>query len=495
MGTIPSPTAILARFGSDGAGFYLGNVGVTALEALTGYLIGVGAALAVAVVVLMLPRLTGVAMQVAVISYCVPLVAIGPIVYLIIGAPDAGRPSGTAVVLAAMGVFFTTLVGALLGLASVDRRSLEVVDAFGGTRWSRLFRVQLISAVPAIINALKIAAPSAVLGAILGEYVGGVDKGLGPALLSAQQNMDVERTWALAITSAALAGAWFALMSVLAAVVNRLGWRAHAAGMPASPPAGRGAAVKSVLGGLASVLVILLAWPLVLWALDVSPFVGKTPMQLWTYLVVDEKGTERVVTLLGELGVTLQDAGLGFVAGLGIALLAAVLFQFVPPLQSGFMPIAILLQSVPLIAMAPVIILVLGRGPATVAAMAGLIVFFPALVNISAALREAPAALTDLVSVYGAGRVRELLLVRLPACLPAVFASIRIALPGAIAGALLAEWLATGKGLGYAIISALGRGDNTQVWACVVLVTGASLVLYGLAAQAEKLVARVWGGA
>ena len=458
-GTIPAPLDILGQFGRDGIGFYLTNAAVTALEALSGYLIGVGAAIG---------EPSGTAVVLAAL----------------------GEPSGTAVVLAALGVFFTTLVGALLGLSSVDPRSLEVVDAFGATRWTRLFRVQLFSAIPSIINALKIAAPSAVLGAILGEYVGGVDKGLGPALVSAQQGMDVGRTWALAITSAALAGAWFALMSLFAAIVNRLGWRSHLGAAPAAPPRSRTAGLKAIVGGVVSLVVIVAAWWGALVAFDVSPYVGKTPLQLWEYLVVAEEGPSRVAKLAGELLVTLQDAMIGFVAGLAIALVAAVLFQLVPALQKGFMPIAILLQSVPLVAMAPVIILVLGRGTATVAAMAGLIVFFPALVNISSALKEAPAALTDLVQVYGAGRIKEVFIVRLPACLPALFASIRIALPGAIAGALLAEWLATGKGLGYAIISSLGRGDNTQVWACVVLITAASLLLYAVAAQVERFVAR-----
>jgi len=497
LGTIPTPGAVLAKLWTDGGPFYLLNVGVTALEALQGYAIGVGLAVVIAVLVLLIPRLSGVAMQVAVISYCIPIVAIGPVIYLIVGAPLSGQPSGTAVVLAVLSVFFTTLVGSLLGLSSVDPRSLDLVDAYGGGKWSRLFRVQIVSAVPSFINALKIAAPAAVLGAILGEYVGGVDRGLGPALVSAQQSMDVERTWALAIVAAALAGAWFGLMSLIGALVTRLGWRSDTVAVTDPSDASKGARglLLSLGGGALSLIVILLAWPASLWALDVSPFVGKTPLQVWEYLVTDSDASANLSVLLGALGQTLADAGLGFAAGLGGAILVAALFTILPSAEHAFMPIAMLMRSVPLVAMAPVIILVFGRGTLTIAVMGGLIVFFPALVNLTFALRSTPAAMTDLAQVYGAGRAKELLLVRLPACVPALFSSIRIAVPGAIAGALLAEWLATGQGIGYSIISAIGTSDNTQVWACVVLVTGASLALYGLATLAERATYRRWGTA
>ncbi len=488
LGTVPTPGAILGRLWDDGTAFYLVNLAVTALEALQGYSIGVGLALAIAVIVLLLPRLTGIAMQVAVISYCIPIVAIGPVIYLIVGAPSIGEPSGTAIVLAAMSVFFTTLVGALLGLGSVDPRAIDLVTAYGGSKWTLLWRVQLISAVPAIVNALKIAAPAAILGAILGEYVGGVDRGLGPALVSAQQSMDVERTWALALVSAALAGAWYGLVSAFGAIVHRLGWRADATGgsaTAAAAPVGT-RIVRSLGSGALSVAVVLVAWPVALSLLGVSPYVGKTPVQVWEFLTTDEGATANAARLLAALGQTLADAGIGFAAGLAGAILLAAFFVITPAIEHAFLPFAMLMRSVPLVAMAPVIILIFGRGILTIAIMGGLIVFFPALVTIASALRSTPPAMTDLVQVYGARRLREMLIVRFPAAVPAIFASIRVAVPGAIAGALLTEWLATGRGIGYAIIAAIGRSANTEVWACVALVTGASLALYGLASLAEQ---------
>ncbi len=83
--------------------------------------------------------------------------------------------------------------------------------------------------------------------------------------------------------------------------------------------------------------------------------------------------------------------------------------------------------------------------------------------------------------------------VAFPSALPALFASVRISVPGAITGALLAEWLATGEGIGYAIVSAAARSQINQVWSLVVVITLVSLVLYLLAQLVESVVLARFG--
>ncbi|WP_232466145.1 MULTISPECIES: ABC transporter permease subunit [unclassified Diaminobutyricimonas] len=218
--TIPTPWAVVVQAIEDGTGFYWRNLSVTLAEAGVGYLWGNGLALVVAALVLVLPATRGIAMQLAVISYCIPIVAIGPVVRIIIGSPASGEPSGTAIFLAAMSVFFTTVVGALLGLRSADKSALDLVSVYGGGRWQQLIKVQLIAALPAILNALKVAAPAAVLGAVLGEYIGGVDAGLGPAMINAQQSLEVARVWGVALVSGLAAGAGYAVFALLAKLVT-----------------------------------------------------------------------------------------------------------------------------------------------------------------------------------------------------------------------------------------------------------------------------------
>ncbi|MBP6187170.1 MAG: ABC transporter permease subunit [Rhodoluna sp.] len=220
VGAIPTPPEVLVQFFEDGVRFFAKNATVTLAEAGLGFLWGNLAALALAAVALTLPKLENLATQIAVITYCIPIVAIGPIIRLVVGAPGPGEPAGAAVSLAALSVFFTTMVGALTGVKSADKAALDVVTVFGGNSWHRLIKVQLLSALPSILAALRIAAPAAFLGAILGEYVGGPDVGFGPAMVNAQQSLEVARVWALALVSGAIAGAAYALVGLVSRFVT-----------------------------------------------------------------------------------------------------------------------------------------------------------------------------------------------------------------------------------------------------------------------------------
>lgn len=210
-GSIPTPWSVAAVFPKNGFGLYWTNASVTVWSAVQGFIWGNLVAIALSMTVLMMPRLEGVITQVAVISYCIPLTAIGPVV-LIISNPGSRT---TSIFLAAMSCFFTTVVGCLLGFRSADRSALDLVRAYGGGKWMQLRKVQLIAALPSLFAALKIAAPAALLGAVLGEYFGGVDSGLGVAITSAQTNVNVPQLWALALLSGAIAGVWYVLIGLI----------------------------------------------------------------------------------------------------------------------------------------------------------------------------------------------------------------------------------------------------------------------------------------
>ena len=214
-GAIPTPWQVLGQMGADGAGFYWRNAAVTLAEAGAGYAWGNAFALLLAFGVLLLPGLERLATQLAVVTYCLPVVAVGPVIFIVLGPPRSGESSGTAVALAALSVFFTTMVSALAGLKAADKACLDIVTVFGGRRIHQLLKVRLIAALPAVLAALKIAAPAALLGAILGEYVGGVDRGLGPAMVNAQQTLEVARVWGVAFVCALLAGAAYAVLGLV----------------------------------------------------------------------------------------------------------------------------------------------------------------------------------------------------------------------------------------------------------------------------------------
>jgi ABC-type nitrate/sulfonate/bicarbonate transport system permease component len=217
---IPTPPQVIAEFFATGGEFYIRNFSVTLAEAGIGYVWGNGLALLLSALVLIVPRLEGVVMQIAIITYCIPIVAIGMLVVVIVPVPGAGQPSGTAIFLAALSCFFTTVVGALLGLKASDKSSLDLVSVYGGSRFTQLRKVRLIAALPAILNALQIAVPAAFLGAVLGEFFGKVTLGVGPAMIAAQQALNSPRVWDVALVSGAVALAGFGLVGLLTRAVT-----------------------------------------------------------------------------------------------------------------------------------------------------------------------------------------------------------------------------------------------------------------------------------
>ncbi|WP_330184562.1 ABC transporter permease subunit [Nocardia sp. NBC_01503] len=209
-GTVPGPWQVLHTMYTDGWSLYGPNFKVTAWGALQGFVWGNTLAIVLALLVVLIPPIEMLVTQLAILSYCTPLLALGPIILVVFG----GRTP--TVFLAAMYCFFPTMVGAVSGLRSADGTSLDLVRAYGGGRWQRMRRVQLIAALPNTLAALKIAAPSAVLGAIIGEYLGGVDSGIGVALTAAQTAYNVPRTWGMALAAAALAGLGYAVVALIA---------------------------------------------------------------------------------------------------------------------------------------------------------------------------------------------------------------------------------------------------------------------------------------
>jgi ABC-type nitrate/sulfonate/bicarbonate transport system permease component len=115
-------------------------------------------------------------------------------------------------------------------------------------------------------------------------------------------------------------------------------------------------------------------------------------------------------------------------------------------------------------------------------------VFFPALVTIVHGLRSAPSLAVDVVAVYGGGPRRVLTKVALPGALPYLFAAARLSVPSALVGALVTEWLATGQGIGGAILSDIGAFGYLHLWASIIVLTAVSVVLYTLLGAAETFV-------
>ncbi len=261
--------------------------------------------------------------------------------------------------------------------------------------------------------------------------------------------------------------------------------------------------LTAVITVIVALVVLVGIWAVLLRIFDVSTFVGKTPIDVWNYLFSDQppKGVRPASLTAAEaraeafaaLGTTLVDAGIGFVSGMVAATAIAVGFVLYRPFEFAFMPIAMLLRSVPLVAMAPVLLLMFGQGNLGIAVIAAIVVLFPALVNIVVGLRGASPQALDVIRVNGGSPLTQLTKVRMPSALPQFFASVRISVPGAIVGAMLAEWLVGFDGMGGVLSGYKGSGNYGGVWTIVVFAVMSSIILYAVATIIEAAVLTKWG--
>ena len=479
--SIPAPLRVAQQIAEDRS-YLAENSAVTLREAMVGYLWGNAAAIMLAVVFVQSRTAERALLRLAIASYCVPLVAIAPV--LVVALPGDG-PKYT---LAALAVFFTTLVATIVGLRSSDPTSLEVVRASGGTSWQALRFVRLRSALPSLFAGLCVAAPAALLGAAIGEYLG-ASRGLGVALVQAQSSFEVERTWALALTMSALAGLLYALTSVCARLLTPWSTSTQTVGStPSVEQVAQSRWVRALSGigfALASVGVIVGGWYVALALLDLNAYFAKSPADVWAYLFTEPNASGNRKELFSELTVSLMDAALGYVGGTVVAVLAAIAIISVRVVEQLVTPVAVVLRSVPIVAMTPLLALVFGRGLVGVTVIVSLVVFFPTLVNMIVGLRSAPAVATDVIRAAGGSTLQAIRVVRLPYALPALFASARIAVPAALGGATLAEWLATGDGLGSLLVVSYSNSQFSTLWSGSVVIVTVSVFLYTLVSGLE----------
>ena len=245
--------------------------------------------------------------------------------------------------------------------------------------------------------------------------------------------------------------------------------------------------LKAGFNVLLSVVVILVAWQVLVGGFHLDAFTTRTPSQVWKFLTASQNDLQRH-QLIVAFKTTARDAALGMFAGTVAAVVLALLFNRWRAVESSVMPIAMAFRAVPLIAMTPVITLIFDRGLLCITVISGIVTFFPTLINVSNALRMVPAPSIDVMRAYGASKGTTLRKVQLPSALPSLFASIRIAAPLALVGALLAEYLATGKGLGYLMLEAQFGSDYDMVWAGAAVTTFTAVFLYGLVASLEQVV-------
>ncbi|MFC0407758.1 ABC transporter permease [Roseomonas elaeocarpi] len=179
------------------------------------------------------------------------------------------------------------------------------------------------------------------------------------------------------------------------------------------------------------------------------------------------------------LGATLSSLGTGYAIGGVIGLLAAVVTHLLPMLHAGLDRTNAFIHAIPSVALAPLLILVVGR-EGTPATLAALNTFFILYVSAASGLAVTPPALRDLVQVLGGGRWTRLLRLDLPMALPTIVSGLRLAAPGALIGVIIGEWFGAPRGLGVLVINAMQNFQIPLLWSAVLLAVVVSLSLFGL---------------
>jgi NitT/TauT family transport system permease protein len=199
--------------------------------------------------------------------------------------------------------------------------------------------------------------------------------------------------------------------------------------------------------------------------------------------------------LLGNAGVlaadfvqtVLHSALIGLVAGSALGFVTGVLIDRSPFLQRGLLPVAALASTVPLVGIAPIMVMWFGFDWHSKAAVVVVMTFFPMLVNTLAGLEESGHMERDLMRSYGAGYWRTLLALRIPVALPFVFNALKVNSTLAMIGAIVAEFFGSPiSGLGFRISTEAARLNMGLVWAAIVVAALAGSLLYGLLGWIER---------
>jgi len=190
-----------------------------------------------------------------------------------------------------------------------------------------------------------------------------------------------------------------------------------------------------------------------------------------------------------NLLVTLSAAAQGFVLGTAVAVIGATMALVVPLLRPGLDRFAAILNAVPTIALAPLLITTAGR-EGTPAVIAALSVGFVMFVSMTSGFANTSPAHQDLLTVFGSSRMRRLTLLELPRAVPAFFDGLALAAPAAILGATIGEWFGAPQGIGLLLVSAMQNYQMALMWSAALAATVVSLFAYLAFVQIQRMAVR-----
>lgn len=252
----------------------------------------------------------------------------------------------------------------------------------------------------------------------------------------------------------------------------------------------RAARRNQSLIGAASLFAGLLAWWLAARTAGLPAFILPSPEAVWS----------RFVTAVGDgtlafhTWATLAEILLGLIVGVGLATLIGYAVAKSRALERMLSPYLVASQAVPLVAIAPLLVIWFGPGMFSKVLICAMVVFFPVVVNTIVGVRAVPLALHDLMHSLHARREQILLKLEIPAALPVFLGGLRIGATLSVIGAVVGELVGSDRGLGFLINVGRGQYDTALVFVAVFVLVALALFLYGIVAwlEARTLLWQEW---
>ena len=235
---------------------------------------------------------------------------------------------------------------------------------------------------------------------------------------------------------------------------------------------------------VAGVAGLIGLWAALVHVFKGPPFVAPSPQAVLTTLVA------KFPVLMDNLRPTAIEAISGFLIGNFTAIVIATAFVHKKSLEQAFFPVVVLINTIPVVAKAPILVLLLGNGMEPKIAIAALICFFPTLVNMVRGLEAVNPQALELFRVLSASKSETFFKLRLPNAVPYLFSALKIAASTAVIGAIVGEWIGSTTGIGALIIQSTYNFDSAMLYATVLVGSAFSVAFFLAITLAERLVVR-----
>ncbi len=231
---------------------------------------------------------------------------------------------------------------------------------------------------------------------------------------------------------------------------------------------------------LAIILAVLALWQLATALYHIPRWLLPSPSAIGRELVASH------TLLLSHTWVTLEEAVLGFGVSLVSGVALAIVIAYSRTLERAVYPFVIASQTIPVIAIAPLLLIWLGYGVGPKVVVVALIAFFPIVVNTVDGLRSADADMVNMMRTLGAGRWQIFTKVLAPTSLPYLFSGVRVAVAVSLIGAVIGEWVGSSKGLGYLMIRSKPQFLTERVFAAIFILSIMGIALFAAVGLVER---------